>query len=482
MDNKDNSSYNRRDFVKTAAKGAAVAGVTFGFPTIVPSSVFGKNAPSNMINVGQIGCGRIATVHDLKETLKHTDAARVIAVADYSGLRQDAGKKFILDTYEKSTGKKDFVDVKLYDNYQELLANKDIDAVQISTPDHWHAQVAIEAALAGKHIYCQKPTSLTIEEGRTMSNIISKTGVVFQLGSQQRSIDPWPQFKRACELVRNGRIGTLKTVRVGLPGDPAGGKTAEAPIPERFNYDAWLGSTPYTYYTPDRVMNIPAISSRPGWLRLEQFGAGMITGWGVHHIDIAHWGMNTEYTGPIWAECNEVVFPKAGLWNVHGDFQVTMGYANGVEMVINGKYENGIKFEGTKGWIFCTRDGGVTASDPGATAGKELALRASDPKILNSVIGKNEIHLYESPEQHLNWLQSIKNNKKNISPIEIAHRSCSACLVAHAAMKFDKRLHFDPIKEKFVGNEEANKLLSRPQRYPYGTSYVKVPKLITKKA
>lgn len=468
------SSYSRRDFVKTAAKGAAVATVAMtGFPTIVPSSVFGKNAPSNMINVGQIGCGRIATVHDLKTTLKYTDAARVIAIADFSGLRQDLGKKFVEETYAKSTGKSNFVDVKLYDHYRELLANKDIDAVQISTPDHWHAQVAVEAALAGKHIYCQKPTSLTIEEGRTMSNMISKTGVVFQLGSQQRSMEPWPQFKKACELVRNGHIGELKTVRVGLPGDPAGGVATEMPIPDRFDYDAWLGSTPYTYYTQDRVMDEPHISSRPGWLRLEQFGAGMITGWGVHHIDIAHWGMNTELTGPIEAECVHVEFPKKGLWNVHGTFEVHMKYANGVEMVINDTYQNGIKFEGTKGWIFCARTPDrVTASDPTSNVGPNGFFTASDPKLLTRVTGPNEIHLYNSPEQHRNWLDSIKNKKPNISPVEVAHRSCSACLVAHASMKFKSKLHFDPVKEHFVGNAEANKLLSRPQRYPYGTSYI----------
>jgi predicted dehydrogenase len=214
----------------------------------------------------------------------------------------------------------------MYDQYKDLLANKDVDAVLISTPDHWHAQVAVEAALAGKHIYCQKPTSLTIEEGRQMSNIIQKTKVVFQLGSQQRSMDPWPQFKKACELVRNGRIGTLKTVRVGLPGDPAGGVATEMPIPDAFDYDGWLGSTPYITYTRDRVHPLNDVNSRPGWLRLEQFGAGMITGWGVHHIDIAHWGMGTELTGPIEAEAT-ADFPKAGLWNVHGDFEVKMKYA-----------------------------------------------------------------------------------------------------------------------------------------------------------
>lgn len=464
----------RRKFIATSAKATAASAIVMsGFPTIVPSSVFGKNAPSNMINIGQIGIGRIARGHDLPSAFA-CDDARVIALADFDGSRQVSGKKFIEDAYAKKTGQANYVDVKMYDQYRDLLANKDIDAVMISTPDHWHAQVAIEAALAGKHIYCQKPTSLTIEEGRTMSDMIRKTKVVFQLGSQQRSVAPWPQFKKACELVRNGRIGTLQTVRVGLPGDPAGGNATEMPIPERFNYDAWLGSTPYIYYTLERAHSQTDVNSRPGWLRLEQFGAGMITGWGVHHIDIAHWGMNTEYIGPIEAEAT-ADFPKKGLWNVHGDFELNMKYANGVNMVVNGKYQNGIKFEGTKGWIFCTRSGGgATASDPASNGGRMRALDASDPKILESVIGPNEVHLYDSPEQHRNWLDCIKNKKPNISPVEVAHRSCSACLVGHAAMKMaGQKLYFDPVKEKFNDNAEANKLLSRPQRYPYGTSYIK---------
>jgi predicted dehydrogenase len=467
------SGISRRKFLESSAKATAASAIALsGFPTIVPSSVFGQNAPSNKINIGQIGIGRIARQHDIAETIKNDDA-RFIALADFDGARQDSGKKFIEDIYTKRTGQANYVDVKTYDNYQDLLMNKDIDAVIISTPDHWHAQVAVEAALAGKHIYCQKPTSLTIEEGRTMSDMIRKTGVVFQLGSQQRSMNPWPQFKKACELVRNGRIGELKTVRVGLPGDPAGGTAAEMPIPGRFNYDAWLGSTPYIYYTLDRVHSLTDVNSRPGWLRLEQFGAGMITGWGVHHIDIAHWGMNTEYTGPVEAEAVVATFPTKGLWNVHGDFEVNLKYANGVTMVVNGKYQNGIKFEGTKGWIFCTRSGGVTASDPASNGGRMRALDASDPKILESVIGPKDVHLYESPEQHRNWLDSIKNKKPNISPIEVAHRSCSACLVAHAALKLNgHKLYFDPVKENFKNNAEANKLLSRPQRFPYGTSYL----------
>src|SRR5690606_16480123 len=289
-----------------------------------------------------------------------------------------------------------------------------------------------EAALAGKHIYLQKPTSLTIEEGRMLSDIVQKSGVVFQLGSQQRSINPWPQFKKACELVRNGRIGKLKSVKVGLPFDPAGGNTKEMPIPRGLNYDMWLGSTPYVYYTEDRVHS-SGVTSRPGWLRSEQFGAGMITGWGVHHIDIAHWGMDTEYTGPIEIEA-QAEFPTTGLWNVHGNYQARALYANGVEMHMGEDNPNGIRFEGSEGWIFVSRgNAGVTATDP--SSGNNEAFQASNPKILGSEIGANEIHLKESSEQHFSWVDSIQTKEETISPAEIAHRSCSACLIAHIAMK-----------------------------------------------
>ena len=465
-------SHSRRIFIKNSATFSVGSILLSGIPTIVPSTVFGKNAPSNKINIGQIGCGRIARTHDLPETFKH-EAARIVAIADVDKKRQDAGKKLVEGWYEKKTGNANYINVKLYDDYHDMLVNKDIDAVIISTPDHWHAQPAMEAALAGKHIYLQKPTSLTIEEGRHMSDTVRKSKVVFQLGSQQRSMNPWPQFKKACELVRNGRIGKLREVHVGLPSDPAGGKTEEMPIPANLNYDMWLGSTPYVYYTLDRVHSQTNIESRPGWLRMEQFGAGMITGWGVHHIDIAHWGMNTELTGPIevegWAK-----FPATGLWNVHGDYGVTAKYANGVVMYINSENPNGVKFVGDRGWVFVSRGSvGVTSTDPtSAKESQNKAFNASDPNILKETNEPTKIRLYESPEQHQNWLDCIISKKSTISPAEIAHRSCSACLVAFAAMKMEKKLYWDPVKEVFKNNAEANKLLSRPQRYPYGTSYV----------
>lgn len=452
---------NRRKYLKTSL--FATTGI-ITVPTIVPASVFGKSAPSNKINIGQIGCGRIAREHDLAETLKY-DVARVVAVAELDSVRGQKGKEYIEKFYAEKKGKPNYVDVKIYGDYREMLMDKDIDAVIISTPDHWHAKPAIDAALAGKDIYLQKPASLTIEEGRLMSDTMHRTGRIFQIGSQQRSQDPWPQFKRACELVRNGRIGELHTVKIGLPGDPGGPDEPVMPVPSNLNYDMWLGTTPEVYYTEARV-HPQADFSRPGWLRCEQFGAGMITGWGAHHIDTAHWGMNTEYTGPIEVQA-EAKFPTSGLWNVHGDFIATAKYANGVTMYVSGDYPNGVRFEGSEGWIFVSRGNvGVTASDPGSAQNSD-AFNASDPRILQSVIGPDEIHLYNSPEQHGNWLDCIISRQQPVAPAEIAHRSCSACLVIHIGMKLNRKLYWDPVHERFRNDDEANAMLSRPQRPKY---------------
>jgi len=441
----------RRSILKSSLGAAAVA----GFPTIVPSTVFGQNAPSNRINIGAIGVGRISRTHDLP-AIKKVDYARIIAVCDLDANRVEQGQALVNGFYSVNS-------TKGYHDYRELLANKDIDAVVISTPDHQHAVLAVNAVRAGKDVYLQKPASLTISEGRHMADAVKASGRIFQIGSQQRS---WTQFHRACELVRNGRIGDVKHVEVGLPGDPSGPEAAEMPVPKGFNYDAWLGTTPVVYYTEIRVHPQQGFD-RPGWLRCEQFGAGMITGWGAHHVDTAHWGMNTELTGPveIWGTAE---FPTSGLWNVHGKFQTDARYANGMTMSISGEYPNGIKFIGTKGWLFVTREGNVTPSDP--TSGKPPGqpLEASDPKILTSVIGLNEIHLATAEEHHANWLDCVRTRKTPLAPAEIAHRACSTCLLHHIAMKAKRRLHWDPVKERFQNDDEANAMLSRPQRAPYG--------------
>jgi predicted dehydrogenase len=461
MAQKRRGSPSRRDFLSTAGKGLVATSVITGFPSIVPASVLGAFSPANRINIGAIGNGRISRAHDLPGLWKH-DTARIMAVCDLDSHRVEDARTLVNEYYAKKAGKK-YDGVSTYGNYQDLLANKDVDAVVISTPDHWHAIIAIHAVQAGKDVYLQKPASLTITEGRALSDAVHRSGRIFQIGSQQRSS---PQFRYAAELVRNGRIGQLRTVLIGLPGDPAGEIEPPMPVPKNLNYDMWLGSTPLVPYTEKRVH--PHVGyDRPGWLRCEQFGAGMITGWGAHHIDSAHWGMETEYTGPveIWGTAE---FPAKGLWDVHGPFKTEAMYANGVHMIVSGEYPNGIRFEGTDGWIFVSRGNEtVTASDPVAKLQDPQALNASDPKIIKSVIGPDEIHLYESKDHHGNWLDCIKSRQQPIAPVEVAHRACSACLLHHMAMKLKRKLYWDPGRERFKNDEEANGLLSRPQRIPY---------------
>lgn len=450
---------NRRNFIKrslTAGAGLLIA------PTIVPASVFGPNAPSNRINIGAIGTGRISRDHDMPGVWKYDDV-RIIAAADVDTNRVAEAKTLIEDYYTKKLGKP-YTGVTTYQNYEELLANKDIDAVLISTPDHWHAKNAIDAVRAGKDVYLQKPTSLTIAEGRKMSEAVNATGRILQIGSQQRSME---QFRVACELVRNGRIGKLQRIEVRLPGDPPGGNTEEMPIPKNLDYDMWLGQTPYAYYTIDRVHPQQGYD-RPGWLRCEQFGAGMITGWGAHHFDIAHWAMDKEYSGPVEIY-GKATFASNGLWDVHGEYETEMKYDNGV--IVTGTTDskekpNGVLFTGTDGWIFVSR-GAYAASPNEPISTQSKALQASDPKILSPLTGNDPVRLYVSTDHHGNWLESVRTRKMNITPAEVAHRSCSACLLQHIAMKLNRRLYWDPILERFKNDDEANAMIARPHRPPY---------------
>jgi predicted dehydrogenase len=434
------------------------------FLAIVPASVFAKPAPSDRIQVAQIGCGRIARVSEFPGLLRNQDHARFVAVCDLDTVRIADAKQLIEDAY-KQPGT-----VKTYRDYREMLEDKSIDAVCISTPDHWHAQPAMEAVLAGKDVYLQKPASLTIREGRQMADTVKKTGRILQLGSQQRSS---VQFRLACELVRNGRIGKVKEIYIGLPEDPAGDDEPKMRVPSNLNYDMWLGSTPEIYYTEKRVHpqspDVKVRYDRPGWLRCEQFGAGMITGWGAHHIDIAHWAMGLEYSGPVEVLAT-AQFPKKGLWDVHGPYHVRMAYANGATMFISEKYENGIRFVGEDGWIWVTR-GKWNMGDA-----RSNVLNVHDQRLLTEGVKDNEIHLHQSPnnDHHLDWLTSIRTRQEPSAPAEVGHRSCTACLVAHAGMKLGRELKWDPSQEVFVNDSEANKLLARPQRKPYGTDYVRI--------
>ncbi len=448
------TNLNRRKFLTLTATSAAA----LGFPMIIPSRVLGAGAPSKVIQIGQIGCGRIATDMDMPGVLKHPQLARVVAVADFDSKRAALAQRKIEQSYEKSVSQK--VTVKAYGDYREIIARKDIDAVMISTPDHWHAQPVVEAALAGKDIYVQKPLSMTIAEGRLVSDVVRAQKSVLQIGSQQRST---AQFHRTCELVRNGVIGRLKTIQIGLPIDPAGGSVTEIPVPANLNYDAWIGCTPKVPYTEDRVHpqsdDPKKIFGRPGWLRLNQFTCGMITGWGSHHVDISHWGMGSELTGPIGVDAKAAWPGPDSFWDVHGKYSVKLTYANGVITTISDELPNGVRFEGDSGWIWVTRGSMNSAK----------SLNASDPKLLQVPDSELKTRLHRSPnwDHHLDWLEAMRERKEAVTNAETGHRSNTACLVSWIGMKLARPLKWDAEKEQF-NDDEANRMLHRPEREPYG--------------
>jgi myo-inositol 2-dehydrogenase / D-chiro-inositol 1-dehydrogenase len=395
---------------------------------------------------------------DIPGVLKHPQLARVVAVVDVDSRRAELARQKIERSYEKSLAQR--FHVKAHADYHEVLAREDIDAVMISTPDHWHAQPVVEAALAGKHIYVQKPLGMTIAEGRLVSDVVRARKRVLQIGSQQRSTR---QFHRACELVRNGVIGRLKTIQIGLPIDPPGGDAREMAVPAALNYDAWLGCTPRAPYAEDRVhpqTNDPKkLFGRPGWLRLSAYTCGMITGWGSHHVDIAHWGMGTENTGPIAVDANAAWPGADSFWDVHGKYSVKLTYANGVIMNISDELPNGVRFEGDEGWIWVTR----------GAANSTKSLNASDPKLLQVPESKLKTRLHRSPnwDHHLDWLDAIRARKEAVTNAETGHRSCSACLVSWIGMKLGRPLQWDAVRERF-DDDVANHLLRRSERAPYG--------------
>ena len=275
--------------------------------------------------------------------------------------------------------------------------------------------------------------------------------------------------------MREGRLGKIKAIEVGLPGDPGGGNTKEMPVPQSLDYDFWLGSTPKVYYTEDRVHSQnadlrKAINSRPGWLRCEQFGAGMITGWGSHHLDIVHWGMGWEGIGAKYIE-GKGKFHTGGLWDVHGAYDITLTYPDGTPVRVWDKFPNGVRFIGEKGWIFVSRGAArMTASDPVSPGRRLKALDASDPAL---IAGKPSVVLYPhfgtgKKSHHQNLVDAIKGNYESLVPAETAHRSCTACLLSWIGMKLGRKLEWDWKKEQFVNDAEANAMLEREERAPYG--------------
>ncbi|MDP7288787.1 MAG: Gfo/Idh/MocA family oxidoreductase [Phycisphaerae bacterium] len=426
----------RRNFLKTTAAAAATAAA---LPTIVPSSVFGAAAPSNRVTIGCVGVGRMGR-GDLGAIMR-VPGVQVLTTCDVDSVRAKAAAE-MTDRYQKSKSCKPCGD------FREVSLRDDIDAVQVATPDHWHILPAIDAVRNGKDVFVQKPLSLTIAEGRALADAVERYGRIGHVGSQQRSDT---RFRHACELVRNGRLGKLLSVKVGLGTDPGTTVQPVMPVPENLNYDMWLGPAPWKAYTEKRVHPEKGYG-RPGWLRISDYGAGMITGWGAHHMDIAHWGMGMENSGPIRIE-GAGEFPKDGLWDVHGNFSIDYVYPGGIPLNCTDSKKNpqGVRFEGDKGWVFVRRG----------------FIDANPKSLLTEVIGPDEIQLYRNSNHKQNWIDGIRLRKKTVAPIENGHRSCTSCLLGDIAMRTGQKLEWDPATERFTNSEEANRMIDRPMRGPW---------------
>jgi myo-inositol 2-dehydrogenase / D-chiro-inositol 1-dehydrogenase len=444
----------RRSFLRSAL--SSTVGLTI-FPGIVPSRLFGADAPNKKIQVAQIGCGRMGysdTGNTMAESL-----ARIVAVCDLDSKRLAAAKTRVESFYEESGEAK--ASVRAYHDYHDILASPEIDAVIITVPDHSHALIAIEAALAGKHIYVQKPVTYDILEAIGLRKAVEAKKIILQTGSQQRSEHPWKSFRAASEAVVNGRLGQLKTIKIGVGLDhPSGHPPAPMPVPKNLDFDRWLGSAPQQPYMELRVHPQDSVFGRPGWMTTEDFGLGMITNWGAHHLDIAQWAMGQQLGGPLTVEA-EAQFMTHDVWTVHTTYHVEMEYPKNVKVILDNNFENGLRFEGDEGWIFCSRSGDSEAADKAA----RLPLRASDPKLLAPLTG-DVIRWMPSRTHHGNWLESIVANRQPVAPIEQSSRSLEACATAWIAMKLKRKLSWDAKTESFPHDDAANALRGRKARSP----------------
>lgn len=408
---------------------------------------WGASGPNNQLQIGCIGVGRQGRGDMLECIHQGLDRnVRVVAVCDVDSKRLALAKELVETTYkEKAEQAGAYGSCAVYDDYRELLARKDLDGVLITTPEHWHGLIGVAAAKAGKDIYVEKPVTYSLLEGRQLVRAVRGNDRVLQVGSQQRSSI---YFRKACELVRNGRVGNLHTIRVGLPEDKGHAEAVETKPPENLDYEMWMGPTAEAPYSESRVHPQEGWG-RPGWLQIERYCLGMITGWGSHMNDIAQWGNGSDKTGPIEMEAT-AEFPKRGIFDVHTTFKAEGKYANGVKL-LQETGKAGVKFEGDEGWIFVTRG----------------EFSASDPKLLKEKLPKNAEKLYVSDSHMGNFLDCMRTRKDPITRVEIGHRSNSVCLITHIAMKLGRKLRWDPKTERFKNDDEANRMLDYPHRAPW---------------
>jgi len=420
----------RRRFLATVA-AAGLAG-----PTLLPLLRADEpKAANDRITLGFIGVGKMGGDH--VHTFLGFPEVQVVAVADVVAERRDHNQRVVEDHYGKQKDKGEFKGCKTYNDFRELLARKDIDAVVIATPDHWHAIPAVLAARAGKHIYCEKPLTLTIAEGRAVVEAAKKNKIVFQTGSQQRS-EFGGQFRLACELIRSGRIGKVKTVRIGV-GDPAVPcDLPEEAVPDGTDWDRWLGPSPKRGYHHELCPK-GVHDHFPAWRRYREYAGGGLADMGAHHFDIAQWALAMDGSGPVKIE------PPAGKENTGLKFT----YANGVEMFHGGP--SGCTFEGADGTIYVDR-------------GK---LESKPEEIVKTPPGDKDVRLYRADNHRKNWLECVRSGKEPACPAEVGHRSASVCHLANLGYQLRRPLRWDPAKERFLDDAEANQLVDRAMREPW---------------
>jgi predicted dehydrogenase len=423
----------RRAFLKQAS---AIAAGGIALPYFVRPSALGKAgtvAASERIALGMIGTGDHGRSVNLA-TFLHQSDAQVVAVCDVDRSHSRIAKEMVAKQYGNN-------DCAVYGDFRDVLARSDIDAVMISTPDHWHVPIAIAAAKAGKDIECEKPT-LTVEEGRRLVETMKQYSRVFQWSTEDRAVDV---YHRMCELVRNGRIGKVHTIRVELPSGPdRPGNPEPMPIPEGFDYDMWLGPAPWSPYTKDRC--------HYDFRWILDYSGGELTDWGAHLLDGAQWGNNTEHTGPVEVE-GEGVFWKEGLYNTAKEFHIEYTYANGVKLVVTSGTPS-LRFEGSDGWI--------------GNRGWRAPLEAEPASILTSPIGPEEVHLFTCPQgEQRNFLDCVKSRQECYFPPEIGQRCFTIAHIGNLAMLLGRKLTWDPQAERFANDDEANRMLGRAMRSPW---------------
>ncbi len=431
----------RKTFLKTSlAAGASL--------TILPSGLWASSKKNSTMQLAQIGTGRMGQgdmMNALNNGWKPEVNARMVAVCDVDRSRAlDAEKKVRKAYTEKGEAE---VDCQVETDFRRILSRKDIDGVLISTPENWHALIGVAAANAGKHIYLQKPLTYSIPEGQELVKAVRRNKVVLQTGSQQRSS---VYFRQVCTIVRNNWLGKLQRIEVEIPTDKGRADGEPTPPPEDFNYDMWLGPCPEMPYIESRVHPDNGYS-RPGWLQVNRFCLGMITGWGSHMYDIAQWGNGTDVnSGPTSIQANGV-FPDRGHFDVHVGYSGEAHYANGVVLRSNNG-SPGVKFITENGWAYCKRGG----------------MECSDPSLLRRKPTQHEVNLYHSSNHMQNFLDSARTGQEPICPVEVGHRSNTICVLHDVSMKLGgRKLNWDPAQEAVVDDAEANQLIQVPMRAPY---------------